>query len=155
MILFSGRSNLPLSQKVADYLGVTLGQANISNFPDGEVKIKLDEDIRGRDVFILQSTCQPVNESLMELLIFIDCARRASAERVTAVIPYFGYARQDRKDEGRTPITAKLAANLIVTPPGQTAFSFWTCMQIRSRVSSIFRWITFWPSPYSAGITPR
>ncbi len=115
MILFSGRSNLPLAQNIAEYLSVPLGEARITNFPDGEVMIKLEEDIRGRDVFIIQSTCQPVNEALMELLIFIDCARRASAERITAVMPYFGYARQDRKDEGRTPITAKLAANLIAT----------------------------------------
>ena len=115
MILFSGRSNMPLSQKIADYLGAPLGRVRIEPFPDGELMIKLEEDIRGRDVFIIQPTCQPVNESLMELLIFIDCARRASAERITAVIPYFGYARQDRKDEGRTPITAKLTANLITT----------------------------------------
>ena len=115
MILFSGRSNIPLSQKIADYLGVPLGKVRIDPFPDGELMIKLENDIRGQDVFIIQPTCQPVNESLMELLIFIDCARRASAERITAVIPYFGYARQDRKDEGRTPITAKLTANLIAT----------------------------------------
>ncbi len=115
MILFSGRSNVPLSQKIADYLGVPLGKVRIDPFPDGELMIKLENDIRGQDVFIIQPTGQPVNESLMELLIFIDCARRASAERITAVIPYFGYARQDRKDEGRTPITAKLTANLIAT----------------------------------------
>ncbi len=114
MILFSGRSNLSLSQKIADYHGQPLGNVKISNFPDGEVMIKIEDDIRGRDVFIIQSTSQPVNESLMELLIFIDCARRASAGRITAVVPYFGYARQDRKDEGRTPITAKLVANLMV-----------------------------------------
>lgn len=115
MILFSGQANRPLAEKIADYLGVPLGDARINRFPDSELIIKLEEDIRGRDVFIIQSVCAPVNESLMELLIFIDCARRASADRITAVIPYFGYARQDRKDEGRTPITAKLVANLIVT----------------------------------------
>jgi ribose-phosphate pyrophosphokinase len=115
MILFSGQANLPLARKIADYLGVPLGDARISRFPDSELLIKLEEDIRGRDVFILQSTCPSVNETLMELLIFIDCARRASADRITAVMPYFGYARQDRKDEGRTPITAKLVANLIGT----------------------------------------
>jgi ribose-phosphate pyrophosphokinase len=104
-----------LSQKIADYLDIPLSRVRIEPFPDGELMIKLEEDIRGQDVFIIQPICQPVNESLMELLIFIDCARRASAERITAVIPYFGYARQDRKDEGRTPITAKLAANLITT----------------------------------------
>ena len=113
--LFSGRANPFLSQKISDYLGISLGAAKISTFPDGELLVKLEEDVRGRDVFIIQPTCDPVNESLMELLIFIDCARRASAERITTVMPYFGYARQDRKDEGRVPITAKLVANLIAT----------------------------------------
>jgi ribose-phosphate pyrophosphokinase len=113
MILFCGRSNTALGQRIADYLGISLGAARIIPFPDGELMIKLEADIRGRDVFIIQPTCSPVNESLMELLIFIDCARRASARKITAVLPYFGYARQDRKDEGRTPITAKLVANLI------------------------------------------
>jgi len=113
--IFSGRANLPLAQKISDYLGIGLGAVKISAFPDGELLVKLEEDVRGRDTFIIQSTCGPVNESLMELLIFIDCARRASAQRITAVIPYFGYARQDRKDEGRVPITAKLVANMIVS----------------------------------------
>ena len=113
--LFSGRANLPLAHKISDYLGVALGSAKIQSFPDGELLVKLEEDVRGRDVYVIQPTCYPVNEHLMELLIFIDCARRASAQRVTAVMPYFGYARQDRKDEGRVPITAKLAANLIAT----------------------------------------
>ena len=90
-----------------------LGRIAIGNFPDGEISCKIDEDVRGRDVFIIQPTCPPVNENLMELLIMIDSFKRASAERITAVIPYFGYARQDRKDEGRVPITAKLVANLI------------------------------------------
>jgi len=113
--LFAGRANPTLAQRIADYLGIPLGEAKIQAFPDGELMIKLEEDVRGRDIFILQPTCAPVNQSLVELLIFIDCARRASAERITAVIPYFGYARQDRKDEGRVPITAKLVANLIAT----------------------------------------
>ncbi len=111
--LFSGRAHPDLSKRVSEYLNVPLGQVSISPFPDGELLVKLEEDVRGRDVYIIQPTCQPVNETLMELLIFLDCARRASAARVTAVIPYFGYARQDRKDAGRVPITAKLAANLI------------------------------------------
>ncbi len=115
MVLFCGRQNPGLGTKIAEYLAMPLGKARIAEFPDGETIIKLDENIRGRDVFIVQPTSHPVNDSLMELLIFIDCARRASARRVTAVIPYFGYARQDRKDEGRTPITAKLCANLIST----------------------------------------
>ncbi|MBL7220457.1 MAG: ribose-phosphate pyrophosphokinase [Phycisphaerae bacterium] len=113
--LFAGRSNIPLAEKISEYLGIELGNVRIEPFPDGELMIKLEEDVRGKDVFIIQSTCSPVNRSMMELLIFIDCARRASAERITAVIPYFGYARQDRKDEGRTPITAKLVANLMAT----------------------------------------
>jgi ribose-phosphate pyrophosphokinase len=113
--IFGGRANQPLAGKISDYLGIPLGAAKIQAFPDGELMVKLEEDVRGRDVFVIQPTCDPVNETLMELLIFIDCARRASAQRVTAVMPYFGYARQDRKDEGRTPITAKLVANLITT----------------------------------------
>jgi len=115
LAVFAGSANRPLAQKIAEYLGISLGAAKITRFPDGEILVKLEEDVRGRDIFIVQPTCAPTNESLMELLIFIDCARRASAERVTAVVPYYGYARQDRKDEGRTPITAKLVANLITT----------------------------------------
>jgi len=113
--LFSGRANEPLGRKISDYLGLPLGKVYNQAFPDGELLVRLEEDVRGRDVFLIQSTCDAVNDALMELLIFIDCARRASAERITAVIPYFGYARQDRKDEGRVPITAKLVANLIAT----------------------------------------
>ncbi|MEM9187212.1 MAG: ribose-phosphate pyrophosphokinase [Planctomycetota bacterium] len=111
--LLSGSANPPLSKAIADYLGVPLGKVALGNFPDGEVSCKVEEDIRGRDIFLIQPTCPPVNENLMELLIMIDSCLRASAERITAVIPYFGYARQDRKDEGRVPITAKLVANLI------------------------------------------
>ena len=92
MILFTGRSNTALAQSIADYLGMPLAHARISEFPDGELLVKLEEDIRGKDVFIVQSTSTPVNEMLMELLIFMDCAKRASANRVTAVIPYYGYA---------------------------------------------------------------
>jgi len=113
--VFSGRSNPRLAERVADYLGIPLGRAQLSNFPDGEIALKLVEDVRGRDAFVLQSTCAPGADHLMELLIFIDCLRRASARKITAVLPYFGYARQDRKDEGRVPITAKLVANLLVT----------------------------------------
>ncbi|MEM6798556.1 MAG: ribose-phosphate pyrophosphokinase [Planctomycetota bacterium] len=111
--LFSGNANPSLSKSIADYLGVPLGKVSLGKFPDGEISCKIDEDIRGRDIFLIQPTCPPVNETLMELLIMIDSCLRASAERITAVIPYFGYARQDRKDEGRVPITAKLVANLI------------------------------------------
>lgn len=113
MKIFSGRAHPALGRRVAEYLGLPLGGITTGNFPDGEISCKIDEDVRGRDVFIVQPTCHPVNENLMELLIMIDSFKRASAERITAVIPYFGYARQDRKDEGRVPITAKLVANLI------------------------------------------
>ena len=113
--IFSCSGNIPLAEKIADYLGIKLGQGRIIPFPDGEMTVKVEEDVRGSDVFIVQSTCNPVNNNLMELLIFIDCIRRASAARITAVLPYFGYARQDRKDEGRVPITAKLVANLLTT----------------------------------------
>ncbi len=111
--LFSGGANRGLSQSIADYLGVPLGRIALGRFPDGEISCKIDEDVRGRDVYLIQPTCPPVNENIMELLVMIDSCLRASAERITAVIPYFGYARQDRKDEGRVPITAKLVANLI------------------------------------------
>jgi len=111
--IFSGRANPELAQKICEYLGLTLGKISIANFPDGEISVKIDEDVRGRDVFIIQPTCPPVNENIMELLIMIDSFLRASAYRITAVLPYFGYARQDRKDAGRVPITAKLVANII------------------------------------------
>jgi ribose-phosphate pyrophosphokinase len=113
MKLFTGRAHPALARKICEYLGLPLGSVAMGNFPDGEISCKINEDVRGRDVFLLQPTCPPVNESLMELLIMIESFKRASADRITAVIPYFGYARQDRKDEGRVPITAKLVANLI------------------------------------------
>lgn len=113
--IFSGTSNKPLAQHICDYLDVPMGMATISKFPDGETFIKLEEDIRGRDIFVIQSVVLDPNEYLVELLIYLDCMRRASAQRVTAVLPYYGYARQDRKHEGRTPITAKLVANMLVT----------------------------------------
>ncbi len=113
--IFTGRASRALTERVCRYLDLPVGQGHTDMFPDGEIIVKLDEDVRGRDCFVMQSTYHPVNAHLMELLIFIDCLKRASAKRITAVIPYFGYARQDRKDEGRTPITAKLVANLITT----------------------------------------
>src|SRR5256884_8227938 len=111
--VFSGRANRALAERIANNLGDTLGRIVLDNFPDGEISVRIDEDVRGRDVFIVQSTCPPVNENLMELLIMIDSFKRASAARITAVLPYYGYARQDRKDIGRVPITAKLAADLL------------------------------------------
>jgi ribose-phosphate pyrophosphokinase len=111
--VFSGCSNEPLAKAVCEYLELPVGGAKVEKFPDGEKIIRVEDDVRGRDCFVLQSTCSPVDENLVELLIYLDCLKRASAKRVTAVIPYFGYARQDRKDEGRVPITAKLVANVI------------------------------------------
>lgn len=111
--VFAGSGNKMLAEAVCEYLDIAPGAASIEKFPDGEKFIKLNTDVRGRDCFVVQSTCAPVDENLMELLIFIDCLKRASARRITAVVPYFGYARQDRKDEGRVPITAKMVANLI------------------------------------------
>jgi ribose-phosphate pyrophosphokinase len=111
--VFSGNANRPLAEKVCDYLGISLGNAEVKTFSDGEISVEINENVRGKDVFIIQSTCPPVNDNLMELLIMIDAARRASAGRITAVIPYYGYARQDRKVAPRQPISAKLVANLI------------------------------------------
>jgi len=112
--IFPGSAARTLTESICKLLELPVGRAVVDKFPDGEARIKLEDDVRGHDCFVLQSTSPPVNDNLMELLIFIDCLRRASANRITAVIPYFGYARQDRKSEGRTPITAKLVANLIV-----------------------------------------
>ena len=111
--LFTGTANPVLAGEIARYLGTELGAADISSFPDGELFVQYRHNIRGADVFIVQPTCSPPNQTLMELLIMIDAAKRASAARITAVIPFYGYARQDRKDQPRVPITAKLVANLI------------------------------------------
>lgn len=112
--VFTCNANPKLADEISSYLGIELGKSHVQNFSDGETNITIDESVRGCDVFIVQSTCAPVNDNLMELLIMIDAMRRASARRITAVIPYYGYARQDRKSRGREPITAKLVANLIV-----------------------------------------
>ncbi len=113
--IFSGNSNVALAQKICRNLGVPLGEANVTTFSDGETRVEINENVRGMDVFIIQSTCPPVNLSVMELLIMIDAMKRASADRITAVIPYYGYARQDRKVAPRAPISAKLVADLITT----------------------------------------
>jgi ribose-phosphate pyrophosphokinase len=113
--VFSGRANIALAEKIARHLGDTLGKITLANFPDGEISVRIEEDVRGRDIFLVQPTCPPVNENLMELLILIDAFKRASAARITAVLPYYGYARQDRKDVGRVPISAKLVADLLST----------------------------------------
>lgn len=119
LVLLSGRAHPQLARSIAEYLGLPLGAVSLANFPDGEISCQLNENVRGRDVFLIQPTGPSVNDNLMELLVMIDACVRASAERITAVIPYFGYARQDRKDAGRVPITAKLVANLI-TKAGAT-----------------------------------
>jgi len=113
LVLLSGRAHRELAAEIAGYLGIDLGAVSLADFPDGEISCQLNENIRGRDVFLIQPTGPPVNDNLMELLVMIDACVRASAERITTVIPYFGYARQDRKDAGRVPITSKLVANLI------------------------------------------
>jgi ribose-phosphate pyrophosphokinase len=114
VVIFSGTAHPQLARTIADFVGQPLGEVILTRFPDGETFVRIVENIRGQDVFIIQPTCPPPNEYLMELLIMIDAARRASADRITAVIPYYGYARQDRKDQPRVPITAKLVANLLV-----------------------------------------
>ncbi len=113
--IFSGSSNPDLTRSIVRLLKVDMGRNTLDRFKDGEIRVKFDESVRGKDVFLVQSTCPPVNENLMELLLMIDAAKRASAGRITAVIPYFGYARQDRKDVPRVPISAKLVAELIET----------------------------------------
>jgi ribose-phosphate pyrophosphokinase len=113
--IFSGNSNRALAEKICRSIGAPLGEAVVTSFPDGETFVKIDENIRGHDVYIIQSTCPPTNHHLMEMLIMMDAARRASAQRITAVLPFYGYARQDRKDQPRVPITAKLVANLLVS----------------------------------------
>ena len=113
--ILSGNSNIQLAQAICKGLDISLGKANVKKFSDGEIQVEIEENVRGMDVFVVQSTCTPVNRSLMELLIMMDAIKRASAERITAVIPYYGYARQDRKVAPRVPITAKLVADLITT----------------------------------------
>jgi ribose-phosphate pyrophosphokinase len=112
--VFSGNANPVLAEEIVTKLGIELGKAEVSRFPDGELHVKIDENVRGRDVFVIQPTSHPVHEHLMELLVMIDALHRASAERITAVMPYYSYARQDRKTRPREPITAKLVANLLV-----------------------------------------
>src|SRR5678815_2765901 len=115
MKLMTGNSNLPLAQAIAHYLEIKITEASVRRFADEEIFVEINENVRGEDVFVVQSTSYPANDNLMELLICIDALRRASAKRITAVVPYFGYARQDRKPGPRTPISAKLVANLITT----------------------------------------
>jgi ribose-phosphate pyrophosphokinase len=111
--VFTGNANPALAQEIAEYLDINLGNAKVARFADGEIKLEINESVRGMDVFIVQPTCAPVNDNLMELLIMIDAMKRASAKRITAIIPYYGYARQERKLKARDPISAKLVANLL------------------------------------------
>lgn len=112
--VFSGSANPALTREICAFIGIPVGEATVDSFPDGETFVRIDENIRGADVFIVQPSCPPANHNIMELLIMIDAARRASAKRITAVMPFYGYARQDRKDQPRVPITSKLVANLLV-----------------------------------------
>ncbi|MGE9292325.1 ribose-phosphate pyrophosphokinase [Ruficoccus sp. ZRK36] len=112
--VFTGNANPELAREICAFMNIPLGRATVKRFPDGETFVRIDENVRGQDVFIIQPTCPPANDHIMELLIMIDAARRASASRITAVLPFYGYARQDRKDQPRVPITAKLVANLLV-----------------------------------------
>ncbi|HPC74381.1 MAG TPA: ribose-phosphate pyrophosphokinase [Syntrophales bacterium] len=123
MRIFSGNSNPKLARDICANLGVHLGRANVATFSDGEIRVEIDENVRGTDVFIIQSTCPPVNTHLMELLIMIDAMKRASADRITAIIPYYGYARQDRKVAPRAPITTKLVADLITAAGARRVLS--------------------------------
>jgi len=111
--IFSGNSNLALADKICEYLNLSLGNAQVKTFSDGEIQIEIDENVRSKDVFVIQSTCAPVNDHLVELLLMIDALKRSSAIRITAVVPYFGYARQDKKVAPRVPISAKLVANML------------------------------------------
>ena len=111
--IFAGNSNVPLALEICEHLSVGLGKAKVNAFSDGEVQVEIGENVRGRDVFVVQSTCAPTNNHLMEMLVMVDALKRASAARINAVVPYFGYARQDRKVAPRAPITAKLVADLI------------------------------------------
>ena len=136
--IFSANANRPLAEAICSRLGIPMGDSIVTSFADGEVSVSINETVRGCDVFVIQSTCKPVNDNLMELLILIDALRRASASRITAVIPYFGYARQDRKAKARDPISAKLVANLI-TKAGAD--------RVLTMASSTSPWTTCWATP--------
>src|SRR3954451_13086486 len=114
-VVLSGNANRPLAQKICEKLGKPLGEAEVRRFSDGEIFVEVKENVRGRDVYLIQSTCRPVNDTLMELLVMVDACKRASAKEITAVVPYYGYGRQDRKVAPRTPISAKLVADLFAT----------------------------------------
>ena len=139
--LFAGNAHPALAQEVAEHLKMNLGISTVKRFRDGEIAVNIDESVRGADVYIVQPTCPPVNDNLMELLIMMDAMRRASAQRITAVIPYYGYARQERKSKARDPISAKLTANLIAAAGAYRVI----CMLLQFKDSLIFPWIIFQP----------
>ena len=142
-MVFTGNANPGLAAEVATHLGIGLGAAEVGRFSDGEVTVEINQNVRARDVFVVQSTCNPTNENLMELLIMVDALKRASAERISAVIPYFGYARQDRRPRSsRVPISAKLVADLLQTV-GVARVLTWTCTPTKSKAFSISRWTIF------------
>ena len=149
--IFSGLANPSLTQDICRYLNLPMGKMSIGRFPDREISCKIDEDVRGRDIFIVQPTCPPVDEHLMELLVMIDSFKRASSYRITAVIPYFGYARQDRKDAGRVPITAKLVANLI-TRAGADRVLAMDLHAAQIQGFSMFQWTIYTLHLYSTTI---
>src|SRR5215472_4147582 len=113
--IFTGNAHPDLATEIARVLGMKVGEADVGRFPDGEVRVQIMENVRGADVFVIQPTCRPVNDNLVELLIMLDALRRASADRITAVMPYYGYARQDRKDRPRVPISSKVVADLVTS----------------------------------------
>ena len=134
--IFTGNANPALAREICDYLGLPLGEAFVGRFNNGEVQIMIDESVRGKDVFIIQPTSYPVNDNLMELMVMADALKRASARHITAVVPYYGYARQDRKTRGREPITAKLVANLMQTS-GITRLVTVDYMQVKFKAFSM------------------
>ena len=145
MMLFTGNANRTLAEKVAKHLGKELGKATVSQFSDGEIMVEILENVRGQDVFIMQPTCPPVNTNLMELIIIADALRRASAKRITAVVPYFGYGRQDRRiRSSRVPITAKVVADMM-TAVGISRLLRWIYMLIKSKGFFICRWTMCMP----------
>ena len=141
-IIFSGNSNPVLAKRICDYLGMPLGGAKVKTFSDGEVQIEIDENVRTKTVYVVQSTCRPVNDNLVELLLMIDALKRSSARKVTAVMPYFGYARQDKKVAPRVPISAKVVANLLATAGADKTAKIWdviTGEEIRARLDAALR----------------
>jgi len=148
MMVFTGNANPDLARRIVRQLHIPLGDASVGKFSDGEIMIEINENVRGKDVFLIQPTCAPTNDNLMELVVMADAFRRSSATRITAVIPYFGYARQDRRPRSaRVAISAKVVADML-TVVGIDVFSPSTCTRIRSKASSIFRSTTSTARPY-------